>query len=312
MAVLRPSGSLSAMPVHLIRLIFFYLAREIHAYQQKAESASEQHALYVKSLEKSVSLLLMSAEDQAGNPDPPTGGSVGTQSLGVPSTPTTHVDTVSQSVASESHTPSRDPFEKDKEDISTLLTEKSKECDKLQNLVMDHVQGTKEHEDLHQEGDRAHQHPGFHALEIIDRLHPCLADIAQLGHELNSWIQRSTEANTNLYNGFKKIFHTVHTLKESKLERMFRQQHERVWKTLINRAMQIQTVLEGLYNPMLPGKGWFNDNTTHEVDVDPHDIAAKIGKLTQQDLSGYQKKVPWLYETDRALSAPRDPSYGDA
>jgi hypothetical protein len=292
------------MPAHFIRLIFFYLAREIHAYQQKAESASEQHALYVKSLEKSMSLLLTSSEDQAGEriPNPPVGGSVGGTVGSIPSA-TVHQDTSSPPTASVD---ARDPFEKDKHDISELLTEKSKQCDALQELVMEHTTGAR------QEGLRTHQHPGFHALEIINALHPCLEDIAHLGHELNDWIKRSTDANTDLYNGFKKIFHTVHTLKESKLERMFRQQHERVWKTLINRAMQIQTVLEGLYNPMLPGKGWFEDNVTHEVDVDPADIAAKINKLTVNSLKGYQQKVPWLYETDRALSAPRDPNFGDA
>jgi hypothetical protein len=360
MAISRPSCSRQFSLTNFIRWIIFFIAKEIHAYQEQAESSIDRHALYAQSLDKSISLLLTTKSDEA---------------FALASHDREETDRFSL-LEKHSAAGAGDPFEADKREIEEQLEAASTHCDGLQTLVADHAgaewqtsritweqvnsQGgwgetfggsesldstfkrengeevtvrsltalkdagktdeleakfplvakrRIEAEKRDAELGSSARHPGFHALEVIEKLHPCLQDIKILGEELNKWIARSTEANQQLYHGFNRIFHTIHTLKESKLERMFRQQHERVWKTLINRASQIQTVLDALYNPMLPGKGWFNDE--RGVIVEPETIATKIEHLTQSDLQGYQKQVPWLYETDRALSAPRNPAYGE-
>lgn len=161
-----------------------------------------------------------------------------------------------------------------------------------------------------EETSKAARHPGYHAMEIVEKLHPCLEEVSNLGKELNSWIASSQKANDNLKLSFNRIFKTVHTLKESKLERMFRQQHERVWKTLINKALQIQTVLEALYNPMLPGKGFYlEDVPYHRVMTDPEMIEHKLAGMTENDLSTLQKLHKNWYNTNRSLSQKEDPEF---
>jgi len=388
MAISRPSCSRQLFLTNFIRWIIFFIAKEMHAYQEQAESSTDRHALYAQSLDKSISLLLTTKSEEA---------------FALASHDREETDGFSLLEKHSAGTgPGGDPFLADKAEIEKQLEDASTRCDGLQRLVLDRAERGEEEwinfggegmtEDAFNRAEKwnafsglpeslklkvngggeetvrslkaltteqrrakfpitaaktdwttaqvqgngrggwvyehvkgslgehtrdggmtsaesSHRHPGFHALEVINKLHPCLEDIKILGEELNKWIERSTAANNDLYHGFNKIFHTVHTLKESKLERMFKQQHERVWKTLINRASQIQTVLDALYNPMQPGKGWFNDE--RGVITEPETIATKIEHLTKSDLTGYQKHVPWLYETDRALSAPRNPAYGE-
>jgi hypothetical protein len=158
--------------------------------------------------------------------------------------------------------------------------------------------------------------PGFHALDVISRLYPCLEEVNELAGVVNDYMAKSKKSNEDYYDGFKRIFRTMHMLKESKLERMFRQQHERVWKILINHAMQIQTVLEALYNPMMPGKGYFTDEHTNEVIVRKDKQLDELRKLyatnesMTERMTPMQKKLPlsiYLHDADSRYAPVLEP-----
>merc|ERR1719168_80175 len=81
-------------------------------------------------------------------------------------------------------------------------------CDKLENLLK------LQHNDHSAEtGVPNYGLPGFHALDVITHLNPCLEDVKKLAVIVNTYMGESKKSNAAYYNGFKKLFKTMHMLR---------------------------------------------------------------------------------------------------
>mmetsp|Transcript_116855 Transcript_116855/g.183777 ORF Transcript_116855/g.183777 Transcript_116855/m.183777 type:complete len:279 (-) Transcript_116855:32-868(-) len=187
--------------------------------------------------------------------------------------------------------------------LSTLIQDYYEKFEK-----MDHI----EDEDSNVHGtaigigyDMGKKHPGLHALEVVTKVYPCLMEIKEVSNKLEDWIGRSTNENKKLYSEMKKVYHTVHHLREAQLETLFRQQHERVWKKLLNHAMDIQDVLDAPYSSNLPDDDNYFDHVgstrgaalTHEQHV-KHLLSERAPGQTEK----LTRKTRWIghLEDDRS------------
>jgi hypothetical protein len=139
--------------------------------------------------------------------------------------------------------------------------------------------------------DNSMVHPSLHALEVVTQLYPCLKEIRDVSDRLNEWMGRSQQTNTKLYQEMKKVYHTVHHLRQANLEELFRQQHERVWSKLLDHAMDMQDILDAPYSSNLPDDpDYFNKSQSSPA----LSLEAKVEKLAPASATKAQKKAHWM------------------